>query len=283
MERYRTTIILGGLLLVLIVAFALLNNNRGDTTTGDGVTPSPTTYVWQSDNPVVAIDIVSGTGKVSLRKDITTTEWSLIEPVRDAADIFAVNNIADSIRSLQATSTLTDSSKLAEYGLATPGMSVTVTYSDTAATRRTMNVGGPNFNGSAYYVKTADSPTIYLVSNGLIEPLRSWLTTPPVAPPTPTAGPTIVIAPTIAPTIEGVITGTVGIGITSTVAVTGTTVVTGTILPDASPQPVAGTPTQPLTGTGTITGTLPITNTLPGAANPTTPLSTPVLQPTGTP
>src|SRR5438045_8024078 len=72
-------------------------------------------------------------------------------------------------------------------------MSVTVTFSDTQGTKRTFNVGTSTPDGSGYYVNTAGSNTVYVVSNTTIEPLRTWLTTPPVEQPSPTPIPITVV------------------------------------------------------------------------------------------
>ena len=244
MERYRTTLILVGILAVLGVA-ALLLNNRGSSPT-DG-TPTPTALsVWQEPNQVTGIDVVSGTQRVSLRKDVTTTVWSILEPISDTADVFAVGGVADQLQTLVHTRELTGVTDLAQYGLADSPMRVTVTFSDTTPTRHSLLVGTSTPDGSAYYAKRDDNASVYLLSVNVIEPLRSWLIAPPRQQPTPTPIPvTVVPTSTITPTS----------GITGTVT---------------------------LTGTQTLTGTLPITSTNPGAANSTTPLPATV-EPVGTP
>jgi hypothetical protein len=124
-------------------------------------------------------------------------------------------------------------------------MRVTLVMSGTTSTERVLLVGDATPDGSAYYVKTETAPPVYLVSNLTIEPLRTWLNTPPIQQPTATPIPV-------------------------------------TVVPTAEPTPVG--PVGPITGTGTITGTLPITNTQPGAANPTTPEPpTPLVAVTATP
>lgn len=258
MERYRTTLIMLGVLLVL-GALAIFLNNRSNSSDLANGTPTPVSqYVWQDDNQVTGIDVMSGTNKVSLKKDVVTTVWQITEPVKTDADTFAVGNEADSLKSLQATSVLTDSSDLKQYGLDKPAMSATMIFSDTKSTKRTILVGTTTFDGAGYYVKTPDTAKVYVVANTTIEPLRSWLTTPPVNPPTPTVVP-ITIVPTSAVTSTATITATVG----------------------PSPPPVAHSPTVPITSTNTISSTTAITSTSPGAANATTPVESPVL-PTAT-
>lgn len=286
MERYRTTLILLALLVALGGLAMFLNNNRGGTP-GGTPTATPTQYVWQDENQVIGIEVVSGTNKVTVRKDITTTFWAVTEPVQKDADTFSVSSVADSLKSLEATAQLTDTTNLSAYGLENPGMSVTSTFSDTQGTRRVLLVGDAIFDGSAYYVKTSVTGTVYIVSNQVIEPLRTWLTTPPVAPPTATPFPVTVVV-----TDTATITGTAGITTTLEPA---TSPAAGTAAPAGSPEatpdavatpselpeasPAAGTPGPSLNVTATISGVSPITNTntQPGAANPTTPVASPVV------
>ncbi len=256
MERYRTTIILV-IVLVLLAAVAFFMSNRGGGTTDSAFPTSvPAVYVWQDPNQVIGVDVMSGTSKVSVRKDVTTTLWSITEPVQEPADPYNVGNVADLLKDLRAAATLTESTNLADFGLDANTLTITATFSDTQQTKRTLVVGKATFDGANYYAKLQDAPQVYLVSNALIEPAKSWLTTPPINPPTPTPLP-ITVVPTTAPTPEGTITTTATI--------------TSSVSPVTSPD--VGTPTSAITTTST-TGTQPITNTVPGAANPTTPLAT---------
>lgn len=238
MERYRTTLILVVVLLALAgMAFFLQNRNSGaaDAT----ATPVPEQFVWEETDPVVSIDVISGTQTVSLRYDVSTTVWSIIEPVQDEADATAVGNAAESLKSLRTTGILTDTADLAPYGLDKPGMQVKLATGGAQPKQHAFQLGDATFGGANYYIKTPDSPNVYVVSNSIIEPIKSWLTTPPVAPPTPTPLPLITPTPTV--------------------AITGTTTLTGTV-------------TVPATSTTTLGGSATITTTSPGAANPTTPL-----------
>lgn len=243
MERYRTTLIMLTLLVALGVVAFLLNNNRADT--GGTPTPVATQYVWQSTGAVVGLDVVSGTQKIALRGDPATGSWRLEQPVAGEADTFAVSTIADSFQSLEATSVLTEKVNLADFGLDPQGLTVTAIFTGTT-TPRTVLIGGPTFDGAGYYARIPDVETVYVVSNTTIEPLKSWLLAPPLAPPTP--APQFTIAPTL------------------TVTPTGAVLITPSI--SGATSPTLGV----LTATIALTGTSPITNTSPGAANPTTPL-----------
>ncbi|MDQ3704408.1 MAG: DUF4340 domain-containing protein [Chloroflexota bacterium] len=262
MERYRTTIIMLVLLVVLGGLAVALGGNRGTTTPGEP-TPEPVTYVWEDQNPVIGLEAVSGTQRLLITKDVTTTIWSIREPISDTAEPFAVGGLADQLQSLQASGTITEAGDLAQFGLAQPDITATITYSDAAGTKRTLLVGDPTIDGSAYYVKTPDSTEVYLVSNAVIQPLQSWFSNPPKALPTATP-----LLPTLAPTQEVTATGT----ITGTVLPAGTTAPSGTGTPQSG-----GTPSPAVQATGTISGTGTITPQEPGAVNATTPETTPLL------
>lgn len=275
------------MLVVLGGAAVALGGKKAPIVPAGEPTPAPAQYVWQMVNPVVGIEVVSGTKKVSLTKDPATTIWSLTEPVKDAADPFAVGNIADLLKSLEASGTVTGSNDLAQYKLDRPQMTLTATFSDTVQ-RSTLLLGGPTFDGSGYYSKLSDQPTIYIVSNSIVEPLRSWIETPPKFVPTATP-----LLPTLAPT--SAVTGTETL--TGTVQPTGAstspaTPAAGTTVPAAPPgtasvggsTPIASITGSPAVGAGTTTPiTTPIgassaiTSTSPGAANPTTPVASPLI------
>jgi hypothetical protein len=201
MERYRTTIIMAIALLVL-GGLALFLNNQNASSPGTP-TPVPVTYVWQEENPVAAINVVSGTSKVNLTKDPLLGSWQITEPVQKPADLFAVSGVADSLQKLQAMFTLTGTSDLTQYGLGPGAMTVTLTFSDTQGTKRTFNVGTSTPDGTGYYVNTEGASNIYVVSNTTLEPMRSWLTTPPVQQPSPTPVP-VTIVPTATQTATAV-------------------------------------------------------------------------------
>lgn len=244
MERYRTTLIMLGALVLLVVVWLLLRGNPAVSSSGSTTpTATPEPYVWQESSDVNYVDVVSGTTTVSLRKDMSTTVWSLVSPIKDTADSFSVSSEADSLKSLQATAVLTSPTDLAQYGLDKPPLKVTVKTAAATPAEHTLQVGNATIDGAGYYTLADGKKDVYVIANSIIEPLKSWITTPPKAPPTATPAPAT-------PTERAVPSGTVPAGGSATV-------------------------TLPLTSTTTITGSETITNTQPGAANPTTPLASP--------
>lgn len=211
MERYRTTIILAFVLVILAGVAFLLSNKNANTTTTDAsatATPDPSKNVWIDSADVISIDVLSGTQKVLLRKDVTTTVWSLIDPIQADADPFAVGGVADQLKVLAATTVLTGVTDLAQYGLDKSGLSVLVRTGGAKPGKHTLHVGNTTIDGSGYYTRVDDSKDkVYIVSNTTIEPIRTWLTTPPKAQPSPTPIP-LTVAPTDTITPTGTLTAT---------------------------------------------------------------------------
>src|SRR5919204_5616119 len=232
MERYRTTIILVVVLVVLAGVAYFLNSNRtsGGTETTATPTPDVSKLVWQETEPVDSIDVVSGTKVVLLRKDITSTIWTITQPIKADADPYSVGSVADSLKSLQALAVLTSPTNLSQYGLDPRKWQGVVRATGSKPTKHTLLIGNTTIDGAGYYVKQQDDPKVFVVANTTIEPLKSWLDNPPKAQPSPTPLP-ITVAPT------NIITPT------------------GTL-----------TVTLPVSGTSTVTSTSPITSTGPGAA-----------------
>jgi hypothetical protein len=242
MERYRTTLILAAVLLVLVGAiFFMSGRNPGASGTP---TTTPTQYVWEETTPAVGLTVVSDTGRIVLEKDTTLGSWRIVEPVQEPADLFSVSGVADPMQKLVATYALSETTDLQQYGLTSP-MTVTLAFSGTTVTERTLLIGGPLTDLSGYYVKTPGSNQVYVIGNTIVEPLKSWLTTPPVMLPTATPAPQLTVVPPATPTTPG--------------------------SPEASGTPSAATNETGVTPTTAITTTTEITTTSPGAANPTTP------------
>jgi hypothetical protein len=205
MERYRTTLILAAVLLIL-GGLAFFLSGRNASSPGEA-TPIPNVYIWEDPNPVKGLEVISGSNKIALAKDVLLGSWRITEPVDEPADIFSVGGVADSFQNLLAQHTLSDTTDLEQFGLAGQPMVVTATFSDTAGTKRTVIIGKMTPDGSGYYVKVPDSNKLYTIGNFTIEPINTWLIVPPVQPPSPTPVPItpVTSTPTATPppTAEG--------------------------------------------------------------------------------
>jgi uncharacterized protein DUF4340 len=199
MERYRTTLILGGILIVLAAVAIFLSNNKA--VAPGTATPTPVPYVWQDPDPVNAIDIVSGTNKTSLKKNPSAGTWALTQPVSKPADLFTVSGEADKLQNLQSQFSVTDTTDLAQFGLGPGAMAVTLTFSNTQGSQRSFTVGKTILDGSGYYIKPSDANSVFVVANTTIEPLRSWLTSPPIETPSPTPLAVTIVPQTPTPTV----------------------------------------------------------------------------------
>jgi hypothetical protein len=216
MERYRTTIIMAVALIVLVSLAFFLTSKNASAPTGSP-TPTASKYIWQDTNAVKAIDVVSGTQKVGIAKDSATGNWTITEPVSRPADPFQVGNEADALQNLQAQFELTGTTDLDQYGLTNPPLQVTVTFSDTGASKRVLLVGSATTDGSGYYVKTPDNSSVFVLTNTTVEPLRSWLANPPVQQPTATPVPITPVTDTPTPTATATsVPGAAGAEATST-------------------------------------------------------------------
>jgi hypothetical protein len=218
---------MAAVLIILVGLAYFLSSNNASAPTGS---PTPTTqvFIWKDTSAVKALDIVSGTEKVELVKDSATGDWNITQPVSQPADVFQVGNASDSLQNLQAQYALSGTTDLSEYGLASPPLQVTVTFSNTSSSTRVLEVGAPTTDGAGYYVKLPDSNQVYLVSNTTIEPLKSWLTNPPIQQPTATPVPITPVTDTPTPTV----TPTLAPG-----ATTGEATATSTPLASTSPSP----------------------------------------------
>lgn len=197
MERYRTTLLLGGVLIVLaVLAFFLSSKNATSPGTATA-TPVPNVYIWDDPNPVKALEAVSGSEKIVLTKDITLGSWRIQTP-DEPADIFQVGPVADGMQRLLAQYTLSDTTNLNQFGLDVPVMEITATFSDTTSSTRKLLVGKLTPDGSGYYVKTPDSPKLYTVLATTIGQVVNWLKAPPIQ--LPTATPLVLTPVTATPT-----------------------------------------------------------------------------------
>ncbi|MGB9592965.1 MAG: DUF4340 domain-containing protein [Anaerolineae bacterium] len=132
--------------------------------------------------------------------------WWIREPIVYEADANRVAGALNDLVTLRSTRTLTGTLNLADYGLATPTMTVTLTLAD--GTSHTLRVGDQNPTGSYRYMMADDRPEVHLVSSWGISNLEQIVAEPPKKPtptptptvtPTPAASPVPTATPTVAP------------------------------------------------------------------------------------
>ena len=120
--------------------------------------------------------------------------WTL-QPSGQNADSVRISSVLFRLASLQATRKVADApTDLAQYGLDNPSLTVTTTLAD--GTVYPLLLGGRSPTEAGTYLKKANDPPVYLISNQLGTDLDKLITDPPIERPTPTAAP---IPPTASP------------------------------------------------------------------------------------
>lgn len=96
---------------------------------------------------------------------VKETQWRITEPIQTEADPTSLNGVLNALVTLQRDKDLTEATdqKLREFGLREPAMVLRFKIGDTW---RELAVGGLNPVGDAYYAKTGDNNTIFLMARG---------------------------------------------------------------------------------------------------------------------
>ena len=195
--RYTTTIILVGVLVVLAGALFLLNNNPNAGVLNATPTPTPPPTVWDlSAGTTQGVTVQTITQTVAFQ--IINNHWQITAPTNEPGDDYTIGSAAEQMKKLQATQVITAPQNLDQYGLVSPAITITMVMSGTPAVNNILQVGGTTIDGGSYYAKPAGQQAVYVVQNTLIEQMKGWLTTLPVAQPTPT--PIVIITPSPTPT-----------------------------------------------------------------------------------
>lgn len=96
--------------------------------------------------------------------------WKLTAPIATRADKFAIDPIVDRMTGLKHKAVVQDdASRAAEFGLASPSITVAATYTDAAGAEKTaeLKIGGENtFDMSVYFAKGGDA-RIFSAEGGL--------------------------------------------------------------------------------------------------------------------
>jgi len=140
----------------------------------------------------------AGERQTVVEKDADGT-WKL-QPSNEPADRTRISGVLLRLASLRATRRVAERSGLAEYGLAMPALAATVHQEDGTEFRLLLGAEAPAEAGT--YAKRANDPTVFVVSNALVQDLERLVNEPPLQPtPAPTVPPTSSDpAPTATPT-----------------------------------------------------------------------------------
>jgi hypothetical protein len=156
----------------------------GGTTKTATSTPQPE-VLKLDDREIVGLTVRKGDAQSVVEKD-ADGNW-FIRPSNAPADKLRLSGLLLRLSSLRATRSLAELGNLADFGLTTPLFSLEVT---TASGARHMLLFGAKAPAEAgTYLRKADEPTVYVVSNALAQDVETLISEPPVAPPTPTPSP----------------------------------------------------------------------------------------------
>jgi len=257
--RNRSIIVLGVVFIVLAGISYWLTSNPATPPTP---TPEPTYPIWNYGSATVqGVTVQSPTSTVTLQ--VTGGKWEITAPVHEPADDLQVSQATDPLKQAEGRAKIGDNvTDLAQYGLDSPALTVTLVLSGATTPKVDLLVGKPNVDGSAYYVRPAISNTVYLLNNTLIEPLKGWLTTPPIAQPTATALPATIVPAPSPPTSTGTLSGTESLPLTPGTPPAATTPA-GPEAPTAGSTPAttpAGADTPSAAGTEPPVGTSPVSS-----------------------
>ncbi len=128
-----------------------------------------------SNDSVTALRLVKpGGGEIRLeREGGTGGEWRITHPFDDEADRWKVNEVIWDLTSLNVSEFVDDDGKdLARWGLDRPRLRVDARSSERFLPLE-LFVGAPGPGGKGFYVRTSDSPSIYLVNPAAFSPLET--------------------------------------------------------------------------------------------------------------
>jgi len=165
-------------LVVLAFGAYLYFYERHRPTTDERAERKDKVFATLDRDAVAGIEVVNEHGRFVLAKD--GDDWKLTAPLADRANRGAISTLLSTLTGLKAERTLEAGGvKLADYGLAEPKLTVTLTDKD--GTARTLKLGGELPLGTTRAALTADGGSVYLVSkyvaDDLDKDLSGWRST----------------------------------------------------------------------------------------------------------
>jgi hypothetical protein len=134
---------------------------------------------------LVGLELVGPHGSAHFARaaEASPGDWAMLRPESGPPgriDQVRVNGSAYRLGQLMASQVITGVTDLAQYGLAPPTLTVTLTISN--GEMITVFAGAPTpVNDNRYLRRAADEQTVYLVSGFAIDELQRLLDTPPLA------------------------------------------------------------------------------------------------------
>jgi len=192
--RPRNTAILI-ILLALLGGYVYFFEVKGEGGKEATPTPSAVQVLELESDDVTRLTVQGPDGTVRLSRAVGG-EWQMEEPSQEPADDGRVRTLVGSLARLSAARSLTETTDLEPFGLASPSWIVEVELTDGSTEQ--IQIGAKNPVGSQYYVRKEGDTAIYLVYASTTEGLQRLVKDPPYQP-TPTATPAPPEAPTPTP------------------------------------------------------------------------------------
>lgn len=179
--KFRTTAILLAVFAVLVgyVYFVELRKKPATSTVDKS-----TWVLTAGEEDVQELQMTDAGASLHLVRGDDQT-WYIDRLGGELADQARTGLAVNSLVSMVASRVLTDTSALADYGLASPPMVVTVTLPE--GKQEVVNIGAKNPQGNAYYVQRKGQPKIYLIYTSVVDDVKNLVANP--YPPTPTPAP----------------------------------------------------------------------------------------------
>jgi hypothetical protein len=143
-------------------------------------------HIKYSEYDIIELQIEGAQGQAHFaRTDQTLTQdWEMLRPTPlspDEVDQVRVNGAANRLGSLTASRAITNVTDLAQYGLDSPELTVTLTISN--GQKIILYTGDETPVNENRYLRTAeDNQTVYLVFGFAVEDLHRLIDEPPLAP-----------------------------------------------------------------------------------------------------
>lgn len=141
----------------------------------------PALQLWALDEAAIqAVSVQRGGQTAGVQR--AGDEW-VLTPSLQPADRLRVNSLIFRLANVRASFRVANPTNDAEFGLASPSLVATIALADGGAQRLTVGQKAPAESGT--YVRKDGDPSVFLVSNALVQDLERLVTEPP-APPSPT-------------------------------------------------------------------------------------------------
>lgn len=146
----------------------------------------PALQLWMLDeNQIQTVSVQRGAQTAGVQR--AGEEW-IITPSGQPADRLRVNSVIFRLANVRATYRVENATNDAEFGLAAPALTATIGLAD--GSNQSLMIGQKAPAESGTYVRKAGDPSVYLLSNALVQDLERLVTEPPIpASPTPLASP----------------------------------------------------------------------------------------------